>query len=227
MPENNEAKWYIIHTFGGYEKKVKMAIDNYADAQGLRDIIQEVLLPTDVVVETKNGKRKEKEVLRFPNYLFLKLVYGNNDKLDKELWYKIRNTNGVTGFVAPDPNKPSPMSEDDLIKMGLVVPTTVEVDYEVGDLIIITDGPFKDSKAIVKDINTEKQQVTVTVSMFGRETPLTLDFIKVRKICFLAICCLWYSFSSFIVIHHFCDLVSKHLKNVHVSISKVHESRTK
>jgi transcriptional antiterminator NusG len=117
-----------------------MAIDNYADAQGLRDIIQEVLLPTDVVVETKNGKRKEKEVLRFPNYLFLKLVYGNNDKLDKELWYKIRNTNGVTGFVAPDPNKPSPMSEDDLIKMGLVVPTTVEVDYEVGDLIIITDG---------------------------------------------------------------------------------------
>ncbi|MCR5616636.1 MAG: transcription termination/antitermination protein NusG [Saccharofermentans sp.] len=182
MPENNEAKWYIIHTFGGYEKKVKMAIDNYADAQGLRDIIQEVLLPTDLVVETKNGKRKEKEVLRFPNYLFLKLVYGNNDKVDKELWYRIRNTNGVTGFVAPDPNKPSPMSDEDLIKMGLIVPSTVEVDYEVGDLIIITDGPFKDSKAIVKDINEEKQQVTVTVSMFGRETPLTLDFIKVRKV---------------------------------------------
>ena len=92
MPENNEAKWYIIHTFGGYEKKVKMAIDNYADAQGLREIIQEVLLPTDLVVETKNGKRKETEVLRFPNYLFLKLVYGNNEQLDKELWYKIRNT---------------------------------------------------------------------------------------------------------------------------------------
>ena len=76
-----------------------------AQAQGMQDIIQEVFLPTDVVVETKNGKRKEKEVLRFPNYLFLKLVYGNNDKLDKELWYRIRNTNGVTGFVAPDPNK--------------------------------------------------------------------------------------------------------------------------
>jgi transcriptional antiterminator NusG len=74
------------------------------------------------------------------------------------------------------------MSDEDLIKMGLIVPSTVEVDYEVGDLIIITDGPFKDSKAVVKDINEEKQQVTVTVSMFGRETPLTLDFIKVRKV---------------------------------------------
>lgn len=182
MPENNEAKWYIIHTFGGYEKKVKMSIEGYAQAQGMQDIIQEVFLPTDVVVETKNGKRKEKEVLRFPNYLFLKLVYGNNDKLDKELWYRIRNTNGVTGFVAPDPNKPIPMTEEDQIKMGLIVPTVVEVDYQIGDLIIITDGPFKDNKAVVKDINAEKQQVTVTVSMFGRETPVTLDFIKVRKV---------------------------------------------
>ena len=74
------------------------------------------------------------------------------------------------------------MTEEDQIKMGLIVPTTVEVDYKVGDLIIITDGPFKDSKAVVKDINEEKQQVTVTVSMFGRETPVTLDFIKVRKV---------------------------------------------
>ena len=112
----------------------------------------------------------------------MKLVYGNNDKVDKDLWYKIRNTNGVTGFVAPDPNKPTPMTEEDLVKMGLIIPTTVEVDYRIGDLIIITDGPFKDSKAIVKDINEEKQQVTVTVSMFGRETPVTLDFIKVRKV---------------------------------------------
>ena len=128
MPDNNEAKWYIIHTFGGYEKKVKTSIENYARAQGMEDIIQQVYLPTDIVVETKNGKRKEVEKLRFPNYLFLKLVYGNNDKVDKDLWYKIRNTNGVTGFVAPDPNKPSPMTEEDQIKMGLIVPTSVEVD---------------------------------------------------------------------------------------------------
>ncbi len=179
MPDNNEAK---IHTFGGYEKKVKTSIENYAKAQDMENIIQEVYLPTDIVVETKNGKRKEVEKLRFPNYIFLKLVYGNNDKVDKDLWYKIRNTNGVTGFVAPDPNKPTPMTEEDLVKMGLIIPSTVEVDYRIGDLIIITDGPFKDSKAIVKDINEEKQQVTVTVSMFGRETPVTLDFIKVRKV---------------------------------------------
>ena len=151
MPDNNEAKWYIIHTFGGYEKKVKTSIENYAKAQDMENIIQEVYLP-------------------------------NNDKVDKDLWYKIRNTNGVTGFVAPDPNKPTPMTEEDLVKMGLIIPSTVEVDYRIGDLIIITDGPFKDSKAIVKDINEEKQQVTVTVSMFGRETPVTLDFIKVRKV---------------------------------------------
>ena len=74
------------------------------------------------------------------------------------------------------------MTEEDQIKMGLIVPTVVEVDYQIGDLIIITDGPFKDNKAVVKDINAEKQQVTVTVSMFGRETPVTLDFIKVRKV---------------------------------------------
>ena len=182
MPDNNEAKWYIIHTFGGYEEKVRKSISNYAEAQGLQDIIQQVELPKDTVVVTKDGKRKEKEVLRYPNYLFLKLVYGNNDKLDKELWYHIRNTNGVTGFVAPDPNKPTPMSEEDLIKMGFIKPTTVEVDYEIGDLILIIDGPFKDKKAIVKDINRETQQVVVTVSMFGRETPVSLDFIKVRKV---------------------------------------------
>lgn len=131
-------------------------------------------------LRTANARRRKCFV--FPNYLFLKLVYGNNDKLDKELWYRIRNTNGVTGFVAPDPNKPIPMTEEDQIKMGLIVPTVVEVDYQIGDLIIITDGPFKDNKAVVKDINAEKQQVTVTVSMFGRETPVTLDFIKVRKV---------------------------------------------
>ena len=79
MPDNNEAKWYIIHTFGGYEKKVKTSIENYARAQGMENIIQQVYLPTDIVVETKNGKRKEVEKLRFPNYLFLKLVYGNNE----------------------------------------------------------------------------------------------------------------------------------------------------
>ena len=81
MPDNNEARWYIIHTFGGYEKKVKTSIENYAKAQDMENIIQEVFLPTDVVVETKNGKRKEVEKLRFPNYIFLKLVYGNNDRL--------------------------------------------------------------------------------------------------------------------------------------------------
>ena len=102
----------------------------------MENIIQEVYLPTDVVVETKNGKRKEVEKLRFPNYIFLKLVYGNNDKVDKDLWYKIRNTNGVTGFVAPDPNKPTPMTEEDLVKMGLIIPSTVEVDYRMLKLII-------------------------------------------------------------------------------------------
>ena len=135
MPDNNEARWYIIHTFGGYEKKVKTSIENYAKAQDMENIIQEVYLPTDIVVETKNGKRKEVEKLRFPNYIFLKLVYGNNDKVDKDLWYKIRNTNGVTGFVAPDPNKPTPMTDEDLVKMGLIIPSTVEVDYRIGDLI--------------------------------------------------------------------------------------------
>ena len=182
MSEEREARWYVIHTYSGYEDKVKRSLENIVTGQNLQSVIQEVSVPVDKTVETRDGKRYETEHKRYQGYVFLKLVYGYDDEGDKKLWYLIRNTQGVTGFVGTNPNKPLPMTDSDLIAMGLVEPEKVEVDYDVGSLVRITDGPFRDNKAVVKEINKDKQQVTVEVSLFGRETPLTLDFINVRKI---------------------------------------------
>jgi len=182
MAEEREARWYVIHTYSGYEDKVMKSITNLVNGQGLQSIIQEVQVPVDKTIETRDGKRHEAEHKRYPGYVFLKLVFGYDDDFDKKLWYLIRNIHGVTGFVGPNPNKPLPMTDEDLIAMGLVEVDSVEVDYEVGDLVRITDGPFRDNKAVVKEINKDKQQVTVVVTLFGRETPVTLDFVNVRKV---------------------------------------------
>lgn len=182
MPEERDAQWYVIHTYSGYENKVKDTLERFIENHGLQDKIQDILIPTEEIVEVKEGKRKVINRKRYPGYVFVKLVYGYEEKEDKKLWYIIRNVRGVTGFVGPDPNKPLPLTDEDLVFMGFETDFVPEVDYTEGDVVRILAGPFAESKCKVTEMNYDKQQVTVTVEMFGRETPVTLDFTQVQKV---------------------------------------------
>ena len=165
MAELNEAKWYVVHTYSGYENKVKTILEKTVEKRGMQDIIQEINVPTEDVFEIKDGKKKAVKRKKYPGYVFIKLV-SNFENLkdneepstaDKELWYLIRNTRGVTGFVS-------------------------NVDYDIGDTIRVISGPFADSICMVEEMNYEKQQVKVKIAMFGRETPVYLDFTQVERI---------------------------------------------
>ncbi|MBO7426556.1 MAG: transcription termination/antitermination factor NusG [Clostridiales bacterium] len=176
MSEQLEAKWYVIHTYSGYEKKVKTTLDKMVENRGLQEMIQEVQVPTEDVIEVKDGKKKVVQRKKFPGYVFVKMVYN------EEIWYIVRNTRGVTGFVGPNANRPLPLTEEDLVTMGLATDWVPSVDYEVGDTVRIISGPFIDSICKVEAIDMEKQQVTVRISMFGRETPVSVDFAQVIRI---------------------------------------------
>ncbi len=176
MSEQLEAKWYVIHTYSGYEKKVKTTLEKMVENRGLQEMIQEVQVPTEDVIEVKDGKKKVVQRKKFPGYVFVKMVYN------EEIWYIVRNTRGVTGFVGPNANRPLPLTEEDLVTMGLATDWVPSVDYEVGDTVRIISGPFIDSICKVEAIDMEKQQVTVRISMFGRETPVSVDFAQVIRI---------------------------------------------
>ena len=171
-----EAKWYVIHTYSGYEKKVKTTLDKLVENRGLQEMIQEIKVPTEEVIEVKDGKKKVIQRKKFPGYVFVKMVYN------EEIWYIVRNTRGVTGFVGPNANRPLPLTEEDLVTMGLATDWIPSVDYEIGDTVRIISGPFVDSICKVENIDMEKQQVTVRISMFGRETPVSVDFAQVMRI---------------------------------------------
>lgn len=190
MAEENEAKWYVVHTYSGYENKVMSILEKTIEKRGMQDIIQEISVPTEDIVEIKDGKKKVVQRKKYPGYVFIKFVSGfenYKDKeepttADKELWYLIRNTRGVTGFVSTNPNKPLPITDSDLVAMGIATDWVPEVDYEVGSTIRVISGPFADSICVVEEMNNEKQQVKVKISMFGRETPVYLDFTQVEKL---------------------------------------------
>ena len=176
MSEQLEAKWYVIHTYSGYEKKVKTTLEKMVENRGLQEMIQEIQVPTEDVIEVKDGKKKVVQRKNFPGYVFVKMVYN------EEIWYIVRNTRGVTGFVGPNANRPLPLTEEDLVTMGLATDWVPSVDYEIGDTVRVISGPFIDSICKVEAIDMEKQQVTVRISMFGRETPVSVDFAQVIRI---------------------------------------------
>lgn len=190
MPEENEAKWYVVHTYSGYEKKVKNLLEQTIKNRNMQDIIQEISIPTEEVIEIKDGKKETVTRALYPCYVFIKFK-SNFDKLkegdeptssDKELWYLIRNTRGVTGFVSTNPNKPLPITDSDLAAMGITTDWVPTVNYDVGNTIRVISGPFADSVCVVEEMNYDKQQVKVKVAMFGRETPVYLDFTQVEKL---------------------------------------------
>ena len=171
---NDKPQWYVAHTYSGYENKVKASIEATVEHRGMEDVILQVEVPTQDVVETKNGKKVIKEKKLFPGYVIVQM-YMTDDS-----WYVVRNTRGVTGFVGPA-SKPVPLSPEELRKMG-IRRQQVEIDLAVGDQVKIIDGPFEGMAGEVEVINLEKSKIKVNLSVFGRETLTELDFDRAEQL---------------------------------------------
>lgn len=172
---SDEAKWYVVHTYSGYENKVASTLQTTVENRGLQDMIPDVKVPTEIVTEIReDGSSKEVERKLFPGYVFVKMVYTD------ETWYVVRNIRGCTGFVGPS-SKPVPLTESEVYKMG-VESRVVEVSYDVGDQVRIIDGPLEDFVGIVDELDADKNYVKVTISMFGRETPVELELNQAEKL---------------------------------------------
>ena len=168
-----EANWYVVHTYSGYENKVKANIDKTIENRHLEDQILEVRVPMEDVTEVKNGVTKQVSKKMFPGYVLIHM-YMNDDT-----WYVVRNTRGVTGFVGPG-SKPVPLTEAEMENLGIKSDIIV-VDYEVGDLITVINGVWKDTIGVITAINEHKQTVTINVELFGRETPVDVSFAEIKK----------------------------------------------
>ena len=172
----SEAKWYVVHTYSGYENKVKANIDKTIENRHLENEILEVRVPTQEVVEDKNGTNKVSQRKLFPSYVLLHMDADNNDA-----WYVVRNTRGVTGFVGPG-SKPVPLTDEEMVNLGITGgEEKVELDLEVGDAVVVTGGAWKDTTGLIQSINDTKQMVTINVELFGRETPVEISFAEVKK----------------------------------------------
>ena len=169
-----EACWYVVHTYSGYENKVKADIEKTIQNRHLEDQILEVRVPMQDITEIKNGKRKQVQKKLFPGYVLI------NMEMNDDTWFIVRNTRGVTGFVGPG-SKPVPLSEAEMRPLGIKVDNVV-ADFEVGDSIMVIGGVWKDTVGVVQDMNHNKQTLTINVDLFGRETPVEISFAEVRKI---------------------------------------------
>lgn len=171
MSEN--AKWYVIHTYSGYENAVKTSIEKFVTGRNMEDMILQMEIPVETVKEvTESGETKEVERKVFPGYVLIKMV------MTDDTWHLVRNVRGVTGFVG-SANKPIPLTEDEVLAMGMEKHEIV-VGYNVGDHVRIVDGPLASFTGVVEEIEPEKNQVSVMVSMFGRETPVELELDQVE-----------------------------------------------
>ena len=168
-----EAIWYVVHTYSGYENKVKADIEKTVENRHLEDQIIEVRVPMHEVTELKDGVRKTSEKKMFPGYVLINMVMNDDS------WYVIRNTRGVTGFVGPG-SKPVPLTDAEMRPLGVKTENVV-VDFEEGDTISVVAGPWKDTVAVIQTMNPGKQSLTINVELFGRETPVEISFADVRK----------------------------------------------
>lgn len=165
------AKWYVAHTFSGYENKVANDISTVVENHNLQHLIQEVRVPTETVTEIKGNKTKEVVRKIFPGYVLLKMV------MNDESWYVVRNTRGCTGFVGPE-SKPVPLTESEVASLG-VEKHNVEINYAVGDTVSVVEGPLEGFTGIVQGIDKDNNSVSVIISMFGRETSVELELTQV------------------------------------------------
>ena len=172
-----EGQWYVLHTYSGYENKVKKTIESRIDALDMGDRVFEIVVPTQDEVEFKDGVRKTVQRKVFPGYVLVRMI------MDEDTWYQLRNTPGVTGFVSQD-NKPLPLLGDIattmMEEMEQEAPK-VTVSFQMGDRVRIVEGPFADFTGEVDEVNNEKGKIKVLVSFFGRETPVELDFLQAER----------------------------------------------
>ena len=163
-----EAKWYVVHTYSGYENTVKTTIEKTVENRSLQDIIYQVAIPMETVTEITDNGPKTYDRKVFPGYVLVKMV------MTDDAWYIIKNVRGVTGFVTSGSDKPTPLTDDEVYQLGMEKREIV-VGYKVGDTVAIIDGPLSGFNGVVEELDVEKNKVRVTVSMFGREMPVELE----------------------------------------------------
>ena len=168
-----EARWYVVHTYSGYENKVKANIEKSIQNLHLEDQILSVEVPLEDVVEVRNGQKKVVSRKMFPGYVLLHMV------MNDETWYVVRNTRGVTGFVGPE-SKPVPLTEAEMANLGIREPE-LEIDFEVGDEVQVISGVWKETVGQIMSINMSKETVTIGVDMFGREPAVEISFLDIKK----------------------------------------------
>lgn len=170
-----EAKWYVVHTYSGYENKVKANIEKSVENRGISDLITDVRVPTEDVIEKKGDAEKVVKRKIFPGYVIIKMI------MTDESWFIVRNTRGVTGFVGPG-SKPVPLSDEEVERMGVETIRMAAIDFTVGDEVSIKSGPMEGFSGKITNIDETTRKVNVSVSMFGRETPVEIDYTQVERI---------------------------------------------
>jgi transcription termination/antitermination protein NusG len=169
-----KARWYVVHTYSGYENKVKVNLEKTIENRNLQELVLNIEVPMEEVVETKDGKKKILLKKIFPGYVLIKMIMTDDS------WYVIRNTRGVTGFVGPG-SKPVALTDEEVKSMG-IVDRRPTVDLEIGENVKVISGPLENFVALIKEINIEKHKIKALVNMFGRETPVELEFDQVDKL---------------------------------------------
>lgn len=175
----DEAKWYVVHTYSGYENKVKANIEKTVENRNLQDQVLEVIVPLETVVEIKDGSKKSAQKKMFPGYVLINMVMNDDS------WYVVRNTRGVTGFVGPG-SKPVPLTPTEIKALGIALPgaeaakPVIQFAGKVGDQVMILSGAWENTVGVIKGINDSKQCLTINVEMFGRETPVEISFTDVK-----------------------------------------------
>jgi len=176
--QSGQRGWYVIHTYSGYEEQVAENLKQRIESLGMEDFIFQVLVPKEKQIEIKNGKRRTIEKRIFPGYVLVEMIVTDDS------WYVVRNTPNVTGFIGLGV-RPTPMSSEEIDRlkkrMGVEEPK-YKIEFNLGDLVSINDGPLKGFEAKVTEIDENKGKIKVLVSMFGRETPVSLDFLQVKKV---------------------------------------------
>ena len=172
---SSEPLWYVVHTYSGYENKVKTSLERAIENRGMGDYFFDIIIPMIEEVEIQDGQQKSALKKIFPGYVLIKMI------LTDDTWYVVRNIRGVTGFVG-NGNRPTPLTEQEIVALGVDPEVKPVVDYEVGDTVRIISGALENFTGVVENISTEKSQVKVKVSMFGRDISATLEFAQVQRV---------------------------------------------
>ena len=169
-----EAKWYVVHTYSGYENKVKVDIEKTVQNRSLQEQILEVMIPLQTVVEEKNGEKKQVQKKMFPAYVVIKMI------MNDEKWCVVGNTRGVTGFVGPG-SKPVPLTDEEIANMGFLAEAE-QSPFSIGDQVVVTEGVWQDTNGVVQEVHPAKQMAVIVIDMFGRDTPVEIDFSELKQL---------------------------------------------